>query len=125
MQKKEKMGILVSSHNLSELESFCTKIAIIQNGEMIENSSIEEAKKIDGKNIYCIEVDSVDKAKDVLNIEIEAVDENSIKINVEKEEIPQIVEKLVKADVKIYKVCEEKLSLEDAFLKKTGGNIID
>ncbi len=38
---------------------------------------------------------------------------------------PGIVKKLVEADKKIYMVNEEILSLEDAFLKKTGGNVIE
>lgn len=38
---------------------------------------------------------------------------------------PGIVKKLVEADKKVYMVNEEILSLEDAFLKKTGGNVID
>ena len=38
---------------------------------------------------------------------------------------PGIVKKLVEADKKVYMVNEEILSLEDAFLKKTGGNVIE
>ena len=36
-----------------------------------------------------------------------------------------IVKKLVEENKRIYKVNEEILSLEDAFLKKTGGNVIE
>lgn len=125
LAKKEKMGILISSHNLLELESFCTKIAIIQNGEMIESSTMEEAKKVEGKTMYKIEVDSTEKIKDLLKNEIEKIDEKEFKVFASKEDIPEIIETLVKAKVKIYKVCEDEVSLEDAFLKKTGGNVID
>lgn len=38
---------------------------------------------------------------------------------------PGIVKKLVEADKKVYMVNEEIISLEDAFLKKTGGNVIE
>lgn len=38
---------------------------------------------------------------------------------------PGIVKKLVEVDKKVYMVNEEILSLEDAFLKKTGGNVIE
>ena len=38
---------------------------------------------------------------------------------------PGLVKKLVEADKKVYMVNEEILSLEDAFLKKTGGNVIE
>ena len=125
LAKKEKMGILISSHNLAELESFCTKVAIIQNGEMVESSSIEEAKKIDGKTIYQIEIDNTEKIGEIIKNEFEKIDKNNINIYATKNEIPEIVEKLVKSNFKIYKVCEQDISLETAFLKKTGGNVID
>lgn len=41
LAKKEKMAILISSHNLLELESFCTKVTIIKNGEVVETSTME------------------------------------------------------------------------------------
>ena len=40
----EHMGILISSHNLAELESFCTKVCIIKNGVIIESSEIDVVK---------------------------------------------------------------------------------
>lgn len=121
LAKKEKMAILVSSHILSELESFCTKITIIQNGKIIETNDIKKIKKV--SNIfYTFEVSST-KNIDIDGIEI--IDNNNFKINTTKEDIPIIIEKLVKSNIKIYKVCEEVQSLEDIFLEKTGGNIID
>ena len=44
-----------------------------------------------------------------------------------KEEITirNLIKELVMQDIKIYSVRKENISLEDAFLKKTGGNIID
>lgn len=125
LAKKEKMGILISSHNLAELESFCTKVAIIQNGEMVENSSIEDAKKVDGKTIYQIEIDNTEKIEEVVKNELEKIDKNNINVYATKQEIPEIVEKLVQNKIKVYKVCEQGISLETAFLKKTGGNVIE
>lgn len=125
LAKKENMAILISSHNLSELENFCTKIAIIQNGEMIESSTMEEAKKVEGKTLYDIEVDLVEKSKEILKDRIDSIDEKIIKIHASKEEIPGLIEILVMDKIKIYKVCEDQTSLEDAFLKKTGGNVIE
>lgn len=125
LAKKEKMAILISSHNLSELESFCNKVAIIQNGEIVETSTLEEAKKVQGKTLYDIEVDSIGKAKNLIENKIENIINNTIKIYSSKEEIPEIIENLVKSNIKIYRVCEDLTSLEDAFLKKTGGNVID
>lgn len=125
LAKNEKMGILISSHNLAELESFCNKVTIIQNGEIIESSTLEDAKRVEGKTLYDIEVNTTEGISKILENEFEKVDDNNIKVYALKEEIPEIVEKLVKSNIKIYKVCEDMASLEDAFLKKTGGNVIE
>ena len=116
---------LISSHNLAELESFCNKVTIIQNGEIIESSTLEEAKRVEGRSLYDIEVDLAESVKKVLLQDFEIVDENNIKIYISKEEVPQVIENLVNAGIKIYKVTEDLTSLEDAFLKKTAGNVID
>ena len=125
LAKEENMAILISSHNLAELESFCNKITIIQNGEIIETSTLEDAKRVEGKMIYEIELDSTSDLDKIINKEIEIVDSNSFKVYLTKEEIPEIIKKLVDNNKKVYKVCEYLTSLEDAFLKKTGGNVID
>ena len=125
LAKNENMGILISSHNLAELESFCNKIAIIKNGEMVESSTIEEAKKVDGDNIYIFEIDKISKVKEIVTNQMEEIDSNNIRIYATKDEIPEIIKKLVENNIKIYKVCEDEISLESAFLKKTGGNVIE
>lgn len=125
LAKNENMGILISSHNLAELESFCNKIAIIQNGEIVESSTIEEAKKVDGDSLYIFELNTTEKIADIITNEIEKVDDNNIRVYATKQEIPEIIQKLVENKIKIYKVCEDEISLESAFLKKTGGNVIE
>lgn len=136
LAKKEKMGILISSHNLAELESFCNKIVMIKNGKIVESSSIEEAKQFEGKMEYLIEVDDVEKAQKVIkeSKQNEELEENKIKLNeqikntieiyTEKEKIPDILKNLIEKDIKVYKVYE-KNSLEDAYLRKLGGNVIE
>ncbi len=123
LAEKEKMAIVISSHNLAELESFCNKVTIIKNGKIVETSSINEVKKVEQS--YIIELDDINNIEKIIEKQIEKINESKFKINVRKEEIPQIIKKLVNANKKIYMVNEEILSLEDAFLKKTGGNVIE
>ena len=116
---KKGIAILVSSHALSELESIVNKVVIIQKGSIVETSTLEEVKK--SKNSYYIF--EVDKIKGIDNIE--KISENSFKVNINREEIPEFINKLIDKKIKIYSIYEDKLSLEDAFLKRTGGNQID
>jgi len=51
--------------------------------------------------------------------------EHKLTITIEKNDVPELVRKLVMQNIKIYSVTEDILTLEDAFLKKTGGNIIE
>lgn len=113
---KEGMGILISSHNLAELESFCNKVLIIDNGTIIETSEVKEFKNNDNK--YVFTVSSTEK----LDIKgIYEVSKTKFSFNGDKESIAKIVKKLVKENIDVYEVKMQELTLEEAFLKKTGG----
>ena len=122
--KKEKVGVLISSHNLAELESFCTDVCLIKSGKIITSMSMEEIKKVDRTN-YKIKLDSTDSLDDILHEDDVILDDRFVKVYVDEEEIPILINKLIKKKKKIYEIKEETLSLEDAFISKTGGNIID
>ena len=124
LAKEENMAIMISSHNLAEIENVCNKVCIIQNGKIVEQSNIEDVKKEASKGEYTIEVDSVEKLKEVLKLEVKE-ENGKANINATREEIPNIIKTLVDNNVKIYSVTENLLSLEEAFLKKTGGNVIE
>lgn len=124
LSKEENMSIFISSHNLAELESFCNKVCIIKSGKVIENTTIEElkAETVDEKNIYCVEINDTNLLEKNENISI--IDNTHFKLIIKKEDVPGFIEMLIENNIKIYEIKEERLSLEDAFLKKTGGNII-
>ena len=121
---KEKMAILISSHNLAELDNFCTKVCIIKNGEVIETSEISAIKKEASQDLKLFEVDDANRVKNIVK-EIVVIDKNKFKINLPKEELPNLITELVQNNVKIYEVKQEEKTLEDAFFEKTGGNVIE
>ena len=121
---KEKMAILISSHNLAELDNFCTKVCIIKNGEVIETSEISKIKKEASQEERRFEVDNVELVKGIIK-DIEIIGKNRFKLNVPKEDVPNIIKMLVENNVKIYEVKQEEKTLEDAFFEKTGGNVIE
>lgn len=128
LAKEENMGVLISSHNLSELESFCNKVCIIKNGKMVETSDIEEAKAIEKNKAYILKLEDALYAIEVLQkkkYDAQKQDERKIKIHVDEEQVPEVIKLLVENNIKIYEAKQEFISLEDAFLKKTGGNVID
>ena len=124
LAEKEGMGILISSHNLAELDNLVNKVCIIKNGEIIETSGISEIKKEAKANYKVFEIDDTSKIKEILPGAI-IIDNNKFKIDAVREEVPEILELLVNRNVSIYEVKKEEKSLEEAFFEKTGGNVIE
>lgn len=122
--KEDKIGVFISSHNLAELESFCNKVCIIKDGSIIETNTISKLKK-QVNNIYTFDIESTSIIKDIINEKINIIDDNTFSVEADKKTISKINKKLVKANINVYEIKKQESSLEDAFLKKTGGNIID
>lgn len=116
LAKKEKMSIFISSHNLAEIENICDKVLLINEGEIV---SLDVLHEKNDKDKYKLELNSTKKLENKENIEI--IDENFINYYGEKEDIAKFIEFLVSKKIKIYFVVKDKESLEDIFIKKTGG----
>ena len=110
------MGILISSHNLAELESFCNKVCIIDNGKIIESSEVTTLKNNENIVVFKVSDTTSIDIKDIFD-----VNKTSFKVSASKEDIAKIIKKLVKDGIDIYEVKNEELTLEEAFLKKTKG----
>ena len=121
---KQGMAIFISSHNLAEMETLCNKVCIIQNGEVVETNDISEIKSTCEAH-YKIVVDNTEKITEIISVPTEIKKKDEFTIIAEREQVPNIIKILIENNIKVYEVNEEKLSLEDAFLKKTGGNTID
>ena len=110
------LGILISSHNLAELESFCNKVCIIDKGHILEYSEVKDFKSNESRVIF--------KVSDTTNLPIsnaQEIKKHSFVVKANREEVASIIRKLVKNKIDIYDVREDELTLEEAFLKKTGG----
>ena len=125
LAEQENMAILISSHNLAELDTFCNKISIIKNGEIVETNDIDTFKKDIKNNCYILEVEDSSVIGSIIDYKMDILTETEVRVYIEKEKVPLLIKELVLRNIKIYNVSEENLSLEDAFLKKTGGNVIE
>ena len=125
LAEQENMAILISSHNLAELDTFCNKISIIKNGEIVETNDIDTFKKDIKNNCYILEVEDSSVIGSIIDYKMDILTETEVRVYIEKEKVPLLIKELVLRNIKIYNVSEENLSLEDSFLKKTGVNVIE
>lgn len=119
------MGILVSSHQLAEMELMCDRFLIIDKGRIISErntSDLHNGVQVDGQNrSISVRVDRLKEAKvfleELLGIEIEVYGD-TLKLVTEKD-IPYINKQLVLADYNVFGIEADRASLEDEYLKAT------
>ena len=124
--------VIISTHILSEVETLCSNIIIISDGQVVANSPTEELKAQFGHALtvkVTVDSNSVDAAKTALesNSDVDSIAVSEIKdgkndlcvlsicIKGNKEIRPQIIESLVKAKCGVYEMSLHKNSLEDIF----------
>ena len=117
--QNKKVGILISSHILSELDSICNKICIIKDGKIIE--TLEKDYKSDVGNIkYIFEVSNTDNINLLFDNII--ISKNKFEVICNKEFIPIIIQSLVRSNIDIYSVYPKLKTLEDKFLETIGSD---
>ncbi len=120
------MAILVSSHNLTEIDNLCNRIIAIKNGKIIADDTIENFTTVSNINSYILELNCLDNLPKIIsNYKFEVIKDNKIRIYVSKDKISELMKKLIENKYQIYSVQEEKLTSEEAFIKKVGENKID
>jgi len=129
--REEGIAILVSSHLLSEMELMCSRVVVIQEGKLVTvrtlggSSAVEE----EGQVQVMLRVNDAEQAKLRLvrmeEIRIVGVDteRNQVTVAVRDSYIPRVIDALRNEGIALYRIEEIKESLEDEFLKWTGGDL--
>lgn len=119
------LAILVSSHLLSEMEMMCDRIAIIQNGKLVNIQRVKEEEEVKTRP-YFIQVDKITSALNILqDAGYEAnPHEHGIEVYLEKKQVPEIIQQFVQQNILIYEVKVISKSLEDRFLEITNDKAV-
>lgn len=115
------MTILISSHLLSEIDQIATSVGIISKGKMIFQDSIDKMRKLAQQNVI-LKVNDSEKAWQFLLAKgVQAENkEGAVYLREQSDQgIANAVRLLVQDGFSIYRVEEEKRSLEDIFLSMT------
>ena len=120
----ERYGItvLVSSHLLSEIDQMATKVGIISNGELIFQDSINVLRKKAKPTIHLRVSDEETAWKHLLaiGINVDWKPETGLTLHTDSDkEVAKVVASLVNEQFSVYRVQEQKMSLEEIFLSMT------
>ncbi|MFB7159132.1 ABC transporter ATP-binding protein [Lysinibacillus sp. NPDC056232] len=116
------VSVFVSSHLLSEIELMCDRVAVIQNGKLIDIRDMN----IETSSFYYIEATPNNQAAALLqkldyNYDAE---NNGYVVEITKEAIPQLITQFVNDGIQLFAVQPHQKTLEDQFLEMTGGGQI-
>lgn len=134
------IGLLVSSHLLSEIEMMCDRVAIISHGETIAVSAVSSLLEKAGQKVV-LKVSDVQAAARLLadaGIPVDAEPDGGpggdcgteggsglLAARVPESGIPRLVRLLHGENIDLYGVMPVKPTLEELFLAWTGGGTID
>jgi ABC-2 type transport system ATP-binding protein len=123
--------ILISSHILSELQDVCDHVVIIEKGSLVHAGALEDALGA-ARERPAVRVDvgsDPEKAQEILEslefVTAVQVSENSLLVEYTggEEVLAQLSAALVKGDVHVERLAEDKASLEELFMRLTKGEL--
>ncbi|WEK54913.1 MAG: ABC transporter ATP-binding protein [Candidatus Cohnella colombiensis] len=128
LAKDEGLAVVVSSHLLSEMELMCDRVAILQNGKIIDVRSIRSDNPSNETSVVeevLFEVEDAQAAIRILNGTGNGrVVDGQLLISSDRKGIAAINRQFVEAGMNVYGIRVKTKTLEDQFLEITGGELI-
>jgi ABC-2 type transport system ATP-binding protein len=122
LTREEGISVIVSSHLLAEMELMCDRVAIIQNGKLVDVRLIKDYVQVDDKQRVVFEVGARDQAVVLItahNQAVEVVDDELVMM-LDQQETAAWNRRFVEAGIDVYGIRKSTKSLEDQFLEMTG-----
>jgi len=119
-RKKFNLSILITSHNMAEVEEICDRVIFINRGQIISKGTpYELAKTIDLSHVSLLIKDGLKRTIKIceqqkLNYHLEA---RYIVISLKEKDIPYFLKNLLEMGIVYEGISIDKPSLEDYFLK--------
>ena len=126
LASREKMAIIISSHNLAELEQICNQIAVIRAGKLLSFRNMADIQnEIDNNQRVCMYVNYPNYAGQLLQQKYKIkvkVAGNTIIVPIQEKHMASIITFLTYKHIKIYKTSKLNKSLEQIYFELLNGD---
>ena len=128
--------IIYTTHIMSEAETLCKRVAIIDHGQLLALGTIAELKASLGRS-QVTRIEGVITSKSLAAIRqlpeveqasrtsLETIDLLTVVTRQGHENLPQLIETLNRTGALIQKIAPEEVTLEDVFIAKTGRTLAE
>lgn len=116
--------IILTTHYLEEAEALCRNIAIINNGEIVQNSSIRDLLRQLHREVFILDcIEALPDAVDIASFVTRRVDDHTLEVEVEKgQHINQVFNQLDALGVHISSMRNRANRLEEMFVTLVEGS---
>jgi len=137
-EKKLYRTVVISSHNMRDIEDLCDKVAIIHKGRIIKCGTLDEIIRsvrglsvieVEGYNIPYNVCELIGRIYDVVSVNVEFKDESigrgNIRVLTDSPEriVYKVVKALIDINCRILSLKMDKPTLNDAYMKIIGVNL--
>ncbi|HWQ92321.1 MAG TPA: ABC transporter ATP-binding protein [Clostridia bacterium] len=132
LQELQRLGktIIISSHILSELQTLCNRVAIIEKGRLIYSGPVQGVRDqvSQGRVVWVRVRTDQAEAMQMLQTRSEIADvaavDGEIKITLASEDVDHsiVAEVLVRGGAKLTELREDEIGLEEVFMRVTRGD---
>jgi ABC-2 type transport system ATP-binding protein len=131
LQELQKLGktIIISSHILSELQTLCNRVAIIEKGKLIYSGPVQGVRDqmAQGRVIWVRVSSDQAQAMELLKTRPEILEvgplDGEIKVTLAGHEVDHsiVADVLVRGGAKLIELREDEMGLEEVFMRVTRG----
>lgn len=125
LAKNEHMAIIISSHNLAELEQICNQIAVIRSGKLLSfRNMIDIQQDIDNHQQVCLHVNYPNFAGQLLQNKYKLkakIAGNAVYVPIAERNLAAVITFLTNKHIKIYKTSRINKSLEQIYFELLNG----
>jgi len=127
LSQEENVAVIVSSHLLTEMELMCDRVAVINQGKLIEVKDLKEFIRGNNEDVPTFfEVDDLIKAKDIITEVFSDIPiletRDGLEVKTSRKNVALINSELNRKGIQVYRIYTLKKSLEDKFLEITRGD---
>ena len=117
--------IILTTHYLEEAESLCRNVAIIDHGEIIQNTSIRALLQQLNKELFVLDIrEQLSECPSIEGYPITLVDDHTLEVEVEKSQsINELFDALSSAGIQVLSMRNKTNRLEELFFDLVEKNL--
>ena len=118
--------IILTTHYLEEAESLCRNVAIIDQGQIVQNTSIRALLKQLNKETFVLDLrETIEQCPEVADYPLSMLDANTLEVSIEKDKsITELFEVLSNQGLHVVSMRNKANRLEELFLDLVEKNLV-